>query len=87
MQPVSQMTCEYRFIALPSEKQMEAPTTGMLEQIEAACKELTELSAKGRVAQILKVDGGLVVGEMTGFVELRPDTGGVVPIPGILKPS
>jgi hypothetical protein len=51
------------------------------------CAALTKASRSGRLGPILKVEGGLIFGELAGYVTVGPDTAGIVAAPGILKPA
>ena len=91
--PTYQAMFEFRFIQLPTLGALtfcpEAPAEmdEALEILTDICEDLTKASRAGQLGPILTIPGGLLIGELAGFVAVGPDIGGIMPVPGILKPS
>lgn len=92
-EPQLQPTFEFRFIRLPAAPEFawrpDDPATmeKAVQFMHEFCGDLTHSSKQGRLGPILKVEGGFVIGELTGYVGVGPDPSAVVPVAGILKPS
>lgn len=86
MQPKEVATYQFQFLGLPGDDLLKKSPTLYTEQMEEQCHRLSKMSQAGRLGPILKVEHGLIIGELVGFVELRPDSD-IVPVPGTLKPA
>lgn len=91
--PSYQPMFDFRFIRLPAQGEFPpAPVDHeamcrAIEKLNKVCDQLSKASKAGRLGPILKVEGGIIVGELAGYVAVGPDTGGIVAAPGILKPA
>lgn len=79
-QPQLQATFTFRFLRLPSDE-MKADAELRMSQV---CQEMTKASQAGRLGPILKIEGGIIIGELTGYIGVGPDPKSVIPVRGTL---